>query len=176
MVIPNMKSKAKMRRNAGGSRIFKKRKFRGHQKVGVSSTKETSSSSSLNYHDCLQSASSRKFQSPTQIALPSSSASLADNDINNFTDTSSTFDNTLPSCNILIHSDILQSIISLLGTFPDCNNKSIEIQRDLSDKCGLSLRLEFVCTTTTCNWSTLFHTSKAIEKLPYQVQELHRSN
>ena len=84
----------------------------------------------------------------------------------------------MPSCFLLFDSDILKSIFGLLGTCPECDNKSIDINSDLSEKKGLSVLLNFICTTPTCLWNRSFHTSKEVKtdgrgKSPFEIN--HRA-
>ena len=74
--------------------------------------------------------------------------------------------NFLRSTTLLIDSDILKSIIKLLGTCPNCSNKSIDIKCDQSQKKGLSFLLHFICDSEVCNWSQSFYTSKRLNQTP----------
>ena len=74
--------------------------------------------------------------------------------------------NFLRSTTLLIDSDILKSIIKLLGTCPNCGNKSIDIKCDQSQKKGLSFLLNFVCDSEICDWSQSFYTSKRLNQTP----------
>ena len=47
--------------------------------------------------------------------------------------------NFLRSTTLLIDSDILKSIINLVGTCTNCSNKSIDIKCDQSQKKGLAI-------------------------------------
>ena len=61
--------------------------------------------------------------------------------------------NFLRSTTLLIDSDILKSIINLVGTCTNCSNKSIDIKCDQSQKKGLPSLLNFVCDSEVCDWS-----------------------
>ena len=74
--------------------------------------------------------------------------------------------NFLRSTTLLIDSDILKSIIKLLGTCRNCSNKSINIKCDQSQKKGLSFLLNFVCDSEICDWSQSFPTSKRLNQTP----------
>ena len=53
--------------------------------------------------------------------------------------------NFLRSTTLLIDSDKLKSIIKLLGTCPNCSNKSIDIKCDQPQKKGLSIIVVKFC-------------------------------
>ena len=115
----------------------------------------------------------KNFISSSAKKLKHIGTAIAPEDSSDFHDDSSeensllnTDGKELPHCFIFIDTDILKSIITLLAVCPDCNSKSIRIDSDLSKKKGLSLNLNFVCTTTTCHWEK----SKEVKKLSVFIQ------
>ena len=66
----------------------------------------------------------------------------------------------LPSCYLLVDSDILKLIVTIIGACPEYKNQ-LKIKTDMSQKKGLSLCLEFKCTK--CEWRKCFYTSKEIK-------------
>ena len=75
--------------------------------------------------------------------------------------------NFFQSTTLLIDSDILKSIIKLLGTCPNSRNNSIDIKCDQSEKKGLSFLLNFVCSSEICDWIQSFYTSNRLNKIPW---------
>ena len=67
----------------------------------------------------------------------------------------------LPSCYLLVDSDILKSNFTIIGAFRECKNQ-LKTKTDMSQKKGLSLCLEFKCTKY--EWRKCFYTSKEIKK------------
>ena len=74
--------------------------------------------------------------------------------------------NFFQSTTLLIDSDILKSIIKLLGTCPNSRNNSIDIKCDQSEKKELSFLLNFVCDSEICDWSQSFYISKRLNQTP----------
>ena len=147
-----------MRRKIGGSKILKRRNFRGNR-----------------YRKCVNSAAASNDSLISTSTLKSTSAKKITT-INNFyisaanmeSDNEELFlnNNFLRSSTLLIDSDILKSIIKLLGTCPNCSNKSIDIKYDQSQKKGLSLLLNFVFGLEICDWSQSFYISKRLNQTP----------
>ncbi|MBY0580841.1 MAG: hypothetical protein K2P53_04080 [Rickettsiales bacterium] len=61
---------------------------------------------------------------------------------------------------VLIDLDIIVQILTLVGTCPDCERKSININIDHKNKKGLSSLLLLCCSE--CLWKTKFYTSKKV--------------
>jgi hypothetical protein len=61
---------------------------------------------------------------------------------------------------VLIDLDIIVQILTLIGTCPDCERKSININIDHKNKKGLSSLLLLCCSE--CLWKTKFYTSKKV--------------
>ena len=85
------------------------------------------------------------------------------NDDNNLFDRSSFYAGRDSSNYLLLDSDILGSIIDLIGKYPTegCSGH-IKYCNDFSNKQGLSCKLEFSCID--CSWSSAFFTSKKVSK------------
>ena len=66
----------------------------------------------------------------------------------------------LPSCYLLVDSDILKSIVAIIGACPECKNQ-LEIKTYYVTKKGLSLYLEF--KHIKCEWRKCFYTSKEVK-------------
>ena len=152
------KHKAKLRRKSSGT-IFKKRVFRCNQNTPVpkACSSQTPLTNITNRQDSenVLSASARKVQSLNKMTL-----STVTNDVDNIEESTSDVDKNLPSCYLLLDSDILKSIVTIIGACPEYKNQ-LEIKTDMSQKKGLSLCLEFKCIK--CEWRKCFYTSKEVK-------------
>ena len=90
--------------------------------------------------------------------------STATTDVENIEESTSDADKNLPSSYLLVDSDILKSIVTIIGARPECKNQ-LKIKTDKkghkSHKKGLSLCLEFKCIK--CEWCKCFYTSKEVK-------------
>ena len=80
--------------------------------------------------------------------------------LTNIEESTSDVNKNLPSCYLLVDSDILKSIVTIIGACPKCKNQ-LEIKTDMSQKKRLSLRLEFKYTECECR--KCFYTSKEVK-------------
>ena len=64
------------------------------------------------------------------------------------------------SSDVLIDLDIIVQILTLVGTCPDCESKSINMNINHKNKKGLSSLLLLSCTE--CLWNTKLYTSKKV--------------
>lgn len=133
------KHEASLRRKSG-SALFRKRKFRGNQFTKTSGEKTILSNSNTS-STAPPSPVEKNFISSSAKKLKHIGTAIAPEDSSDFHDDSSeensllnTDGKELPHCFIFIDTDILKSIITLLAVCPDCNNKSIRIDSDLSKK------------------------------------------
>ena len=67
------------------------------------------------------------------------------------------------SCFMLLDSDILKSVINLIGSCPKCQKRSVEIISNPAQKKGLSLHLNLMCMEEDCDWNKFFYTSKEVK-------------
>ena len=63
------------------------------------------------------------------------------------------------SCFMLLDSDILKSVINLIGSCPKCQKRSFELISNPAQKKGLSL----ICMEEDCDWNKFFYTSKEVK-------------
>jgi hypothetical protein len=154
-----MKARAKKRRISGPSR-FKLRTCRGNQHTNKAAEQSDSSvvdinignnldslddTGVINQHDSSSSSSRRKLDS---------SLNVSDNDNSVLEDDSSHY--------ILMNSDILQGMISLIGCCPKCNSRGLTFENDYKKKKGLANYLSLSCSN--CKWGHSTYTSKDIPK------------
>ena len=117
------KHDAALRRKTAGSKIFKKRFFKGNR-----------------YRKCINSAAASSDILITASKLKSTFAKKIITKINFYCNSVANMEsgneellldnNFLPSATLLIERYILKSIIKLPGTFPNCSNKSIDFKCD----------------------------------------------
>ena len=122
-----VKHSAKLRRKSLGT-IFKKRVFRSiYQNTPVpkacSSQIQVTNISNREDNEYVLSASARKLQSLNKMNTSTTTTDDDDNDGCN-----SYVDQNLPSCYLLVNSDILKSIVTIIGTCPECTNR-LEIKK-----------------------------------------------
>ena len=120
----SIKHDAALRRKIGGSRIFKGRNFRSNRYSKFSNSAAASNDSSTTT-SMLKSTFAKKMTTKNNVYSMSniSAANMQSDNEELFLDS-----NFLRSTNLLIDSDILKSIIKLLGTCPSCRNNSIDIK------------------------------------------------
>ena len=121
MMNSSMNHDAALRRKVGGSRIFKRKNFRGNR-CSKCSNSATASDGSSTTTSTLKSTSAKKIPMKNHVYSNISAANMESDSEELFLD-----NNFLRSTTLLIDSDILKSIIKLLGTCPNCSNKSIDI-------------------------------------------------
>ena len=63
------------------------------------------------------------------------------------------------SCFMLLDSDILKSVINLIGSCPKCQKRSFELISNPAQKKGLYL----ICMEEDCDWNKFFYTSKEVK-------------
>ena len=68
--------------------------------------------------------------------------STVTNDVDNIEESTSDVDKNLPSCYLLLDSDILKSIVTIIGACPECKNQ-LEIKTDMSQKKGTFIFIVF---------------------------------
>ena len=95
-------------------------------------------------------ASTGKLQSLNKMNM-----SAATTDVDDIEESTSDVDKNLTSSYLLVGSDILKSIITIIWACPECKNQ-LEIKTDMSQKKGLSLCLEF--KYIKCEWRKCFYT------------------
>ena len=153
-----VKHSAKLRRKSSGT-IFKKRVFRGNQNTPVpkACSSQTPLTDITNRQDSenVLSTSARKLQSLNKINI-----STATTDADNIEESTIDVNKKLPSCYLLVDSDILESIVTIIGACPECKNQ-LEIKTDMSQRKGKSLCLEF--KYIKCEWHKCFYTSKEVK-------------
>ena len=156
----SIKHDAALRRKIGGSRLFKRRNFRDNRCSKCSNSAAASNGSSTTTSR-LKSTSAKKITTKNNVYGNISVANMESDNEDLFLD-----NNFLRSTTLLIDSDILKSIINLVGTCTNCSNKSIDIKCDQSQKKGLSSLLNFVCDSEVCDWSQSFYASKRLNQTP----------
>ena len=119
-------------------------------KIHLTSEYTTSSSNNTSNNTSLTNTSSSKSASAEKLNLPTS-------------DTPSISQDSNPECYIIFNSDVLSSILNLVGSCPKCQSL-IKLNNDLSRKKGFSHQLVLSCTAKKCQWQNEFFTSKKIEK------------
>ena len=128
------KHRAKLRRSSSGG-AFKKRLFRGNQHANLKTPTDTAkqgmnrtetrvkiSTSASKFHKSLR-ENTNKFGESVNVNARA----------DNITD--------MGSCFMLLDSDILKSVINLIGSCPKCQKRSVEIISNPAQKNGLSLHL-----------------------------------
>ena len=123
--------------------IFEKRVFRGNQNTPVPNTCSSQIQlTNITYREENKNellASARKLQTLKKMNI-----STATTDVDDIEESTSNANKHLPSCYLLVESDILKSIVTIIGACPECKNQ-LEIKTDVI-KMGLSLCLELKCT------------------------------
>ena len=120
----SIKHDAALRRKIGGSRIFKRRNFRSNRCSKCSNSAAASNDSSTTT-SMLKATFAKKMTTKNNVHNMSniSAANMESDNEELFLD-----NKFLRSTNLLIDSDILKSIIKLLGTCPSCRSNSIDIK------------------------------------------------
>jgi len=178
------KHRSVLRRKSNG-KVFKKRRFYGNRNqneldpdgedtdnpatppstsADLTSTFTSTSSKKLKLLKNASSSNETTRHPPTQPLLPGGDGTSDTPTSSSTMSKNNPPESDLPatSCYIVIDSEILQTIISLIGTCPLCNNKSVDVScDDLSKKMGLAVPLNLSCTVPTCSWSKEFFTSKS---------------
>ena len=151
------KHDAVLRRKIGGSKIFKRRYFRGNRYSKCVNSAAASNGNSITNSILKSTAKENYHQKQCFISAASMESDNKELFLNN---------NFLRSTTLLTDSDILKSIIKLRGTCPNCRNKSTDTKCDQSQKKGLSFLLNSVCDSEICDWSQSFYTSKRLNQTP----------
>ena len=151
-----VKHRAKLRRSSSVG-VFKKRLFRGNQHVHLKTqmdiaeqemnrteTRVNISTSTSKNHKSLR-ENTNKFDESVNMNARA----------DNITD--------MGSCFMLLDSDILKSVINLIGSCPKCQKRSVEIISNPAQKKGLSLHLNLMCMEEDCDWNNFFYTSKEVK-------------
>ena len=150
--------KRALRRKSSGA-IFKKRVFRGNKNTPApntcSSQTQLTNITNREENKNVLSASARKL-----ISLNKMNISTAATNVDDIEESTSDVNKHLPSCYLLVDSDIWKSIVTIIVACPECKNQ-LETKTDMSQKKRLSLCLEFKCTK--CEWRKCFYTSKEIK-------------
>ncbi|XP_065678497.1 uncharacterized protein LOC136093423 [Hydra vulgaris] len=138
------------RRKIGASRVFKKRKstskksslavFPQNEDTSVSKELSLIDRNNLSILPNLTTSTSNVIASDEPFLQPQS--------------------NKNESNYVIIDLNIIVQILTLVGTCPDCESKSININIDHKNKKGLSSLLLLSCTK--CSWKTKFYTSKKV--------------
>ena len=63
----------------------------------------------------------------------------------------------------LLYSNILKSVINLIGSCRKCQKRSVEIISNPAQKQGLSLHLNLMCMENDCDWNKFFYTNKEVK-------------
>ena len=64
---------------------------------------------------------------------------------------------------MLLYSNILKSVINLIGSCRKCQKRSVEIIGNPAQKKGLSLHLNLICMGNDCDWNKFFYTNKEVK-------------
>ena len=64
------------------------------------------------------------------------------------------------SCFMLLDSDILKSVINLIGSCPKYQKTSVEIISNPAQNKGLSLHLTLMCIEDDCDWNKFIYISQ----------------
>ena len=116
-----VKYSAMLRRKSSVT-IFKKKVFRGNQNTPVpnacSSQTQLTNITNREENKNVLSASARKLQSLNKMNISTSTT-----DFDNIEESTSDVNKHLPSCYFLVDSDILKSIVTIIGACPECKNQ-----------------------------------------------------
>lgn len=150
------KRRSTLRRKAGGKRLFKKRTYKDKgetlKPVELEEQEETTDFSVSSTPPSYISTSSKKLNISSNMARYETTSDIEE----------SSDDLFLPSTYLLLDSDILKSIIELVGACPNCNHRAVQVESDKLLKQGLSMLLYFVCDS--CGWKKSFYTSKRTKR------------
>ena len=117
-----MKARAKKRRLSGPSSSFKKRKFRGNQSRKNTKPSQTCDSDIVDSNVVNSppvSSSKRKLKG----------SSVKQNELGS---------EEKPSHYLLISSDVVTELVNMIGCCPECNNRELTFEDDVSNKKGLA--------------------------------------
>lgn len=164
----NQKHSAKLRRKSTKGKIFKKRQFRGNQYTSSSSQNNIT----IDSDRCNTKRKSSSTDLPTHLQLPTSSSAkkIQKQDIPPQSTTK------ILSSFVFMDTDIIQSIVSLIGRCPLCVNNALTVSFDVEKKKGLAIPLNLSCTLPTCMWEKTFFTSKKIEKNDFVGDKTYEIN
>ena len=93
--------------------------------------------------------------SPSSLRKPSASPASSH----------STEEHKTGSCHyLLLDSNILENILSIVGVCPTCNSKELKLCNNISRKKGLANCLEIKCTASDCDYFFSKYTSKRVRQ------------
>ena len=141
-----VKHRAKLRRSSSGG-VFKKRLFRGNQHANLKTPRDTAEQEMNRTETRVNiSTSASKFHK----SLRENTNKLGESKVNakddNITD--------MGSCFMLLDTDILKTLINLIGCCPKCQKRSVETISN--QKKGLSLHLNLMCMEDDSDWNKFF--------------------
>ena len=131
-----VKHRAKMRRSSS-SGLFKKRLFRWNQHANLKTPRDTAEQEMNRTETRVNiSTSASKFHKSLRENTNKFGESKVNAKDDNITD--------MGSCFMLLDSDILKSVINLIGSCPKYQKRSVEIISNPAQKEGLSLHLNLM--------------------------------
>ena len=123
--------KRALRRKSSGA-IFKKRVFRGNKNTPApntcSSQTQLTNVTNREKNKNVLSPSARKLQSLNKMNIPTATTNVDD-----IEESTSDVNKHLPSCYLLVDSDIWKSIVTIIVACPEGKNQ-LEIKTDMSQK------------------------------------------
>ena len=148
-----VKQRAELRRSSSGG-VLKKRLFRGNQHASLKRPRNTDE----------QKINRTETRVSISISASQFHKSLREN-TNKFGESKVKNDNItdMGSCFMLLDSDILKSVINLIGSCPKCQKGPVEIISNPAQKKALSLHLNLMCMEGDCDWYNFFYTSKEVK-------------
>ena len=154
----SIKHDCALHEKTGGSKIIKRRNFRGNKYSNDVSSAAASNDISITT-STFKSTSAKKITTKNNVYSNIPANVESDNEElllgNDF----------FPSTTLLVDSDILKAIIKLLRSCPNCSNQSINVKCDQSQKKGLYFLLNFVCDSEICNWKQSYYTSNTAQEI-----------